>query len=127
MPRSGLRGDDRALIRFRSVEDIVPPSMENVMTTTMTTMTTQGSVEIPTDLRERFGLREGSVLVAEAGEEGILLRPTELPEVEIYTPERIAEFLLGNAIDEDDYERALEEVRGLGLDPAQILHDRPRR
>lgn len=97
------------------------------MTTTMTTMTTQGSVEIPTDLRERFGLREGSVLVAEAGEEGILLRPTELPEVEIYTPERIAEFLLGNAIDEDDYERALEEVRGLGLDPAQILHDRPRR
>jgi AbrB family looped-hinge helix DNA binding protein len=97
------------------------------MTTTMTTMTKQGSVEIPSELRERFGLHEGSVLAAEAGEEGILLRPTELPEVEIYTPERIAEFLLGNAIDEEDYDRAVEEVRKLGLDPAQILHDRPHR
>lgn len=124
MPRSRLRGDDRPLNRFRAVEDVVAPSVENVMTTT--TITKEGSVEIPSELRERFGLHEGSVLVAEAGEEGILLRPTELPEVEIYKPERIAEFLLGNAIDEDDYERALEEVRGLGLDPAQILHDRPR-
>lgn len=97
----------------------------NVMTMTMTTMTKQGAVEIPSELRDRFGLHEGSVLVAEAGEEGILLRPTDLPEPEIYTPERIAEFLLGNAIDAEDYERAAEEVRRLGLDPAQILHERP--
>lgn len=96
------------------------------MTTRMTTMTKQGAVEIPSELRDHFGLREGSVLVAEAGEEGILLRPTDLSEPETYTPERIAEFLLGNAIDAEDYDNAVEEVRKLGLDPAQILHERPR-
>lgn len=39
-----------------------------------------------------------------------------LPEPEIYTPERLAEFFLSNAIDAQDYARAREEVRKLGLD-----------
>lgn len=40
---------------------------------------------------------------------------------EEYTPERIAEFLLNNAVDADDYAAALdlEEVRKLGIDPAK--------
>jgi hypothetical protein len=45
--------------------------------------------------------------------------------VEIYTPERRAEFLLSNAVDAEDYARAVEEVRKLGLDPATILHHKP--
>jgi hypothetical protein len=45
--------------------------------------------------------------------------------VEIYTPERRAEFLLSNAVDEKDYARALEEVRKLGLDPDSIPHSKP--
>ena len=45
--------------------------------------------------------------------------------VEIYTPERKAEFLLSNALDAKDYDAAAEEVRKLGIDPAKIPHYRP--
>ena len=46
-------------------------------------------------------------------------------DMEIYTPERIAEFLLSNAVDANDYAHAAEEVRKLGLDPDSIPHHKP--
>lgn len=45
--------------------------------------------------------------------------------VERYTPQRKAEFLLSNAVDDTDYRRARKEVRNLGLDPNSIPHLRP--
>ncbi len=45
--------------------------------------------------------------------------------VEVYTPERRAEFLLNNAMDASDYAAAVKSVRKLGLDPARIPHERP--
>ena len=44
------------------------------------------------------------------------------PEIERYTPERKAEFLLSNSITEEDYQAACEEVRKLGLEPSKIPH-----
>ncbi|MGH2559910.1 MAG: AbrB/MazE/SpoVT family DNA-binding domain-containing protein [Thermomicrobiales bacterium] len=90
-----------------------------------TTRIEQGSVRIPEELQEKFGLAEGAMLVAEANDDGIMLRPIVETDVEIYTPERIAEFLLSNAMDKDDYESAAEEVRRMGLDPESIDHYRP--
>lgn len=46
-------------------------------------------------------------------------------EPETHSPERKAEFLLSNAIDREDYEDAVAEVRKMGLDPAKILHVKP--
>jgi hypothetical protein len=46
-------------------------------------------------------------------------------EIEEYTPERVAEFLLNNAVGADGYAEAREEVRALGLDPDQIPHEKP--
>ncbi len=46
--------------------------------------------------------------------------------VEIYTNERKAEFLLNNAVDDEDYRTARKEVRKMGLDPDSIPHRRPR-
>ncbi len=45
--------------------------------------------------------------------------------MESYGQERKAEFLLSNAVDGEDYARAEEEVRKMGLDPAAIRHRRP--
>jgi AbrB family looped-hinge helix DNA binding protein len=85
----------------------------------------RGTVLIPAALRRRFGLEEGSLVVVEVRDEGILIRPAVAIPVEIYTPERRAEFLLTNAVGATDYARAQEEVRKMGLDPATIPHQPP--
>ncbi|HUW63303.1 MAG TPA: AbrB/MazE/SpoVT family DNA-binding domain-containing protein [Spirochaetia bacterium] len=85
----------------------------------------RGTVVIPVDLRKEYGIEEGSLLIAESVAEGILFRPAAVFSVEIYTPERKAEFLLNNAVNDEDYVWAVNEVRKLGLDPANIPHERP--
>lgn len=85
----------------------------------------RGTLVIPAALRRRFGLGEGSEVIAEETPDGILIRPAvALPE-EVYSPERRAEFLLSNAVDEDDYREARETVEAMGLDPDAIPHERP--
>ena len=71
-------------------------------------------------MRKRFGLKEGDLLVTEEREDGILLRPAVAVPVEIYTPQRKAEFFLNNAITKEDYDRACEDIRAMGLDPNNI-------
>ena len=85
----------------------------------------RGTVVIPATLRRRFGIEEGSLVIAEEREDGILIRPAVVLSVEVYTPERKAEFLLSNTIDAEDSARAREEVRKLGLDPDSIPHYKP--
>jgi AbrB family looped-hinge helix DNA binding protein len=82
----------------------------------------RGTIVIPAALRRRFGIEEGSLVIAEDREEGILIRPAVAVPLESYTPERRAEFLLSNAVNAGDYARAQEEVRKMGLDPADIPH-----
>ena len=85
----------------------------------------RGTLVIPARLRRIFGIQEGSEVIAEETPEGILIRPAVTVPIEVYTPERKAEFLLSNAVDAEDYARAREEVRTLGLDPDAIPHHRP--
>jgi AbrB family looped-hinge helix DNA binding protein len=85
----------------------------------------RGTVVIPAALRRRFGIEEGSLLIAEDREEGILIRPAVAVPLESYSQERKAEFLLSNAVDGEDYAHAEEEVRKMGLDPAAIAHRKP--
>ncbi len=87
----------------------------------------RGTVVLPAKLRRRLGIEEGSFVVAEERADGILLRPARIVPVEIYTPERRAEFLLNNAVDAADYRRARAEVKRMGLDPDRIKHHRPAR
>lgn len=85
----------------------------------------RGTVVIPASLRRRYGIKEGSLVIAEERAEGVLIRPATALPVEIYSPERRAEFLLSNAVDAEDYERARKAVRKLGLDPDAIPHFNP--
>jgi AbrB family looped-hinge helix DNA binding protein len=86
----------------------------------------RGTIVIPAALRRRYGIEEGTIVVAEAVEGGVLIRPAIVLPVEVYTPERKAQFLLSNAIDAADYASALTEVRRMGLDPETIPHYKPR-
>jgi AbrB family looped-hinge helix DNA binding protein len=85
----------------------------------------RGAVVIPAKLRRRFGIEEGSLIIAEERPDGILIRPAVALPVETYTPERKAEFLLSNTVDGDDYDSAVKVVRAMGLDPKRIPHTRP--
>ncbi|HEV1283870.1 MAG TPA: AbrB/MazE/SpoVT family DNA-binding domain-containing protein [Bryobacteraceae bacterium] len=85
----------------------------------------RGTIVVPARFRRKFGIEEGSLVIAEEREDGILIRPADTYPIEIYTPERKAEFILMSAIDEEDYQSAREEVREMGLDPDQIAHRRP--
>jgi AbrB family looped-hinge helix DNA binding protein len=86
----------------------------------------RGAVIVPARLRKRFGIEEGSLVIAEARADGILIRPAIILPLEKYTTERKAEFLLSNATSAQDYRRARQEVKKLGLDPDSIPHRRPK-
>ena len=86
----------------------------------------RGTVVIPAAIRRKYGLEEGSLVVAEAREEGVLLRPAVTLPVERYSPQRKAEFLLNNAITPEDYAWAVKEVRKLGVNPRKIPHKKPK-
>ena len=83
-----------------------------------------GDVPIPPSIREAVGIDTGSLVTLEARNGTIVIRPVA-GEVEDYSPERKAEFLLSNAVDAADYAAACDEVHKLGLDPNQIPHHRP--
>lgn len=86
----------------------------------------RGAVVIPAKLRKRFGIQEGTLVIAEARDDGILIRPAIALPLEAYSPERVAEFLLTNALDAKDYKDAVVRVKALGLDPDSIPHVKPK-
>jgi AbrB family looped-hinge helix DNA binding protein len=82
----------------------------------------RGTLVIPAEARRRYGFEEGDMLVMEDSAQGLLLKPLRAYELEVYTPERSAEFMLNNAVDAAEFDAALAEVRAMGLDPDAIPH-----
>jgi len=85
----------------------------------------RGTIVIPAELRRRFGLEEGEVVLMEPREDGILISRAVVLPIETYTPARRAEFLLTNAADAEEYRWAVREVRKMGLDPDEVPHEPP--
>ena len=87
----------------------------------------RGTVVIPAEIRRHLQLDEGDMLVMEESAAGLLLKPMRYYEVEVYTAERTAEFMLNNAVTAAEYDDAIESVRRLGVDPDLLPHQpRPR-
>jgi AbrB family looped-hinge helix DNA binding protein len=96
------------------------------MSSMIGTIGKHGTIVLPEDLRRRHGLDEGSPFVVEETADSLLVRPANATSpVEIYTPERIAEFLLTSALDDEEYQQVRQEVRDMGLDPDAIPHLKP--
>ena len=92
------------------------------MVRTSVTIGRRGQTVIPAPLRKRFGMEEGTPVIFEESEEGILIRPAVTLPVQRYSPRRKAEFLLNNATDAKDYARAVKAVLAMGLNPKTIPH-----
>ncbi len=53
----------------------------------------RGSLTLPMALRKKLGLARGGVVLAESTSEGIVLKPAVAFPIEIYSDERISEFV----------------------------------
>ena len=86
----------------------------------------RGTIVIPAKTRKRYRLDEGSPVLIEEREDGILMRPaaTTPVDVEIYTPERLAEFFLNNVLTKEGYLEARKDVEKMGINPDSIDHIR---
>lgn len=85
----------------------------------------RGTIVVPVELRARYHMQEGALLLIEEGPNGLTLRPAVALSTEIYSPDRKAAFLLENAVGARDYQRARKAVRALGVDPDGVPHSRP--
>lgn len=83
-----------------------------------------GQLTVPAGMGQAAGFHDGSHVVVQATQWGLVIVPLS-QLIEDYTPERKAEFLLNNAVDEEDYAGAVAAVREMGLDPGKIKHYRP--
>ena len=62
----------------------------------------RGQVSIPKAILEQLGIEAETMLLVEATSDGsILLRPAGVYPIEIYSDERVAEFMEENQIDDD--------------------------
>ncbi len=57
----------------------------------------RGTVVIPANIRRRLGIAEGSLVIAEEREDGVLFRPAVTLPIETYSKGRKAELLLDRA------------------------------
>jgi bifunctional DNA-binding transcriptional regulator/antitoxin component of YhaV-PrlF toxin-antitoxin module len=61
--------------------------------TKMVSINPRGTVTLPKPMRRRLGIPDqGGQLLAEETAQGILLRPGAVLPIEIYSPQRVAEF-----------------------------------
>jgi AbrB family looped-hinge helix DNA binding protein len=80
----------------------------------------RGTLVIPAKIRKQFGLEDGSLLVTEATNGEIRLRPALVYEPERWSPERTAYFMLINSMTKEEWDRMIPDAIAMGVDPTKI-------
>jgi len=80
----------------------------------------RGTILLPASFRKQLGLSGGSLLVTEAKDGEIHLRPALPCEPERWTPERTAYFMLNNCVTQEEWDAMVPDVVAMGLDPNRI-------
>jgi AbrB family looped-hinge helix DNA binding protein len=86
-------------------------------TSTTIKMGKRGTIVLPAKLRKQFGLSDGSLLVTEAKDGEIRIRPAFVYEPEVWTPQRKAYLTLINAMTQEEYDEVSALLREEGIDP----------
>jgi AbrB family looped-hinge helix DNA binding protein len=90
------------------------------MATTTIKMGKRGTIVLPAKLRKQFGLEDGSLLVTEAKDGEIRIRPAFVYEPEVWSPQRKAYLVLINAMTKEEYDRVAALLREEGIDPTDV-------
>jgi AbrB family looped-hinge helix DNA binding protein len=62
----------------------------------------RGTITLPARVRRKLGLEEGDVLTVRLSGSSIVLTPSVVTPVELYTDERVAEFEHSASLDDDE-------------------------
>lgn len=88
----------------------------------------RGTLVIPSKMRKRLGLEDGSLVLLREKDGALELRPARAQAIfaEPAADPRLkmAQLLLSSAEGLGEYLAAIEEVRRMGFDPDQIPHER---
>jgi AbrB family looped-hinge helix DNA binding protein len=87
------------------------------MATTTIKMGKRGTIVLPVKLRKQFGLEDGSLLVTEAKDGEIRIRPAFVYEPEVWSPQRKAYLTLINAMTQEEFDEVSALLREEGIDP----------
>jgi AbrB family looped-hinge helix DNA binding protein len=87
------------------------------MATTTIKMGKRGTIVLPVKLRKQFGLGDGSLLVTEAKDGEIRIRPAFVYEPEVWSPQRKAYLTLINAMTQEEFDEVSALLREEGIDP----------
>ena len=90
------------------------------MATTTIKMGKRGTIVLPAKLRKQFGLADGSVLITEAKDGEIRIRPAFLYEPPVWSDEEKAYYILINSMTKEEWDSNLPDVLAMGIDPAKI-------
>jgi AbrB family looped-hinge helix DNA binding protein len=90
------------------------------MSPTTIKMGKRGTIVLPAKLRKQFGLEDGSLLITEAKDGEIRIRPAFLYEPPVWSPEETAYFILINSMTKEEWDRNLPDVQAMGVDPVAI-------
>ena len=66
----------------------------------------RGQVTLPVDVRDFLNLQSGDLLQLSVDDGQIILEPVDTAQTELYTDDRIQEFLDNNEMSEDEAEQA---------------------
>lgn len=77
----------------------------------VTTVTSKGQITIPSQLRDEFGLEQGTKLMVVPTEYGLMLKKVELPSVEEFQ-QRVQERSDTTSLSLDDVSDLVHEARG---------------
>jgi AbrB family looped-hinge helix DNA binding protein len=77
----------------------------------VTTVTSKGQITIPSQLRDEFGLEQGTKLMVVPTEYGLMLKKVELPSVEEFQ-QRVEERSDTTSLSLDDVSDLVHEARG---------------
>ena len=90
------------------------------MATTTIKMGKRGTIVLPAKLRKQFGLTDGSLLITEAKDGEIRIRPAFMYEPPVWSSEEKAYFILINSMTKEEWDRNLPDVLEMGIDPTKI-------
>ena len=68
------------------------------------TISDRGTITLPKDLRQKYGLEAGGKIVIEESEEGLLLRPGVTFSIEVYSNNRLEEFAKHNEAELEEFD-----------------------